>query len=66
MISDRMAEILRLLRTEEWPDVAADVAELLAVDGITVSAGNAPGGTEILWSSGSLSRDFEDLQLTLG
>lgn len=66
MISDRMAEILRLLQTEEWPDVAADAAELLAVDGIAVSAGNAPGGTELLWSSDSLSRDFEDLQLTLG
>lgn len=66
MISDRVAEILCLLQTEEWPTVAADTANLLAVDGIAASAGNAPGGTEILWSSGGLSRDFEDLQLTLG
>jgi hypothetical protein len=40
MISDRMAEILRLLQTEEWPHVAADTAELLAVDGCS-----APGFT---------------------
>ncbi|WP_280882886.1 GAF and ANTAR domain-containing protein [Streptomyces pseudovenezuelae] len=61
-----MSEILLLLQTEEWPTVAADTADVLAVDGIAVSAGNAPGGTEILWSSGRISRDFEDLQLTLG
>ncbi|MGW1208353.1 ANTAR domain-containing protein [Streptomyces sp. NPDC002499] len=66
MISDRMTEILRLLQTKEWPDVAADTADLLAMDGIAVSAGNAPLGTEILWSSGGLAHAFEDLQLTLG
>ncbi|MBK3581712.1 ANTAR domain-containing protein [Streptomyces sp. MBT65] len=66
MISDGMAEILRLLHTASWPDVAEDAAELLAVDGIAVSAVTASGEAELLWSSAVISRDFEDLQLTLG
>ncbi|MER6212073.1 GAF domain-containing protein [Streptomyces sp. NPDC001642] len=66
MISDGMAEILRLLQTASWPDVAGAAAELLAVDGIAVSAVSGSGEAELLWSSDPVSRDFEDLQLTLG
>ncbi|WP_330456011.1 ANTAR domain-containing protein [Streptomyces sp. NBC_00820] len=66
MISDRLAETLRLLRDESWPDVAASAAELLVVDGIAVSANGGSGAAEILWSSEGLARGFEDLQLMLG
>ncbi|MFF7156085.1 GAF domain-containing protein [Streptomyces sp. NPDC008139] len=66
MISDRMAEILRALRTSDWPDVAGGVAETLGVDGIAISAGSRPGASEVLWSSGAGARAFEDLQLTVG
>ncbi|MFJ8731484.1 ANTAR domain-containing protein [Streptomyces bauhiniae] len=66
MISDRLAETLRLLKDETWPDVAANAAGLFAVDGIAVSANGGSGAAEILWSSEGLARGFEDLQLTLG
>ncbi|GGX81374.1 ANTAR domain-containing protein [Streptomyces fructofermentans] len=66
MISDRMAEILRRLQTNDWSDAVADAAEPLGVDGISVSAGSGTGVTEILWSSGGISDGFEDLQATLG
>ncbi|WOX16080.1 ANTAR domain-containing protein [Streptomyces sp. N50] len=66
MISDGMAEILRLLQTASWLDVAEDAADLLAVDGIAVSAVTASGEAELLWSSAVISSDFEDLQFTLG
>ncbi|MFD5814208.1 ANTAR domain-containing protein [Streptomyces sp. NPDC127038] len=61
-----MAKILRLLQTDAWPDAVTDTAELLGVDGISVSAGSGPGVVEVLWSSGDLSARFEDLQITLG
>jgi GAF domain-containing protein len=66
MISDRMAKVLRLLQTDAWSDAVADAAELLGVDGISVSAGSGPGVAEVLWSSGAVSDGFEDLQITLG
>ncbi|MER5880634.1 ANTAR domain-containing protein [Streptomyces sp. NPDC001910] len=61
-----MAEILRLLQTDDWSDAVADAAEPLGVDGISVSASSGSDVNEILWSSGALSDGFEDLQVTLG
>ncbi|MEW2166652.1 ANTAR domain-containing protein [Streptomyces sp. NPDC007084] len=66
MISDRMAEILRRLRTDAWPDAVADAAGPLGVEGISVCAAGRPGVSEILWSSGGVADDFEDLQVMLG
>jgi hypothetical protein len=70
MISDRMADVLRLLQPDQWSlgvrDVTADSADALGVNGVAVSLVTEAGLTELLWCSDEVTRRFEDLQLTLG
>jgi len=70
MISDRMADVLRMLQTEDDPGAVADIADAacgaLGVDGLAVSLVTAGDLTELWWCAQDISRAFEDLQLTLG
>ena len=66
MVSERMAEVLRLLRRDDWPDHSQRGAVALGVDGISASVALDAGPAELLWCSADASRRFEDLQFTLG
>jgi hypothetical protein len=70
LISDRMAEVLRVLRLDAWSrgvdDVTPAGAGALGVDGLAVSLISEAVRTELLWCSDETTRRFEDLQLTLG
>jgi hypothetical protein len=70
VISDGMAQVLRLLQTDDGPEAVADVAaaaaDALGVDGLAVSLVTGGTLTELLWCSEETARGFEDLQLTLG
>jgi len=70
VISDRMAQVLRLLygadQSHGVPDVTTAGALALGVDGLSVSLVTGGDQTELLWSSHGAARRFEDLQFTLG
>ncbi len=70
MISDGMAEVLRLLQRDEGFDAAADVAVLaavtLGVTGLTVSLATGGDRAELMWCTDDAAGSFEDLQFTLG
>ncbi|QMU70678.1 ANTAR domain-containing protein [Streptacidiphilus sp. P02-A3a] len=70
MISDRMAQVLRLLRpgqgSGDGAALAAAGAAALGVDGLAVSLAISGDLTELWWCSTPSSRRFEDLQLTVG
>ena len=70
MISDRTADVLRVLQSSDAPDPVADVietaADALGVDGLAVSLVTDGALTELLWCSDETTRHFEDLQFTLG
>ncbi|MDJ0342314.1 GAF and ANTAR domain-containing protein [Streptomyces sp. H10-C2] len=65
MISDRMADVLRGLRSVDGV-LAAECAELLGADGVAVSLVVEGGVTELVWCSSGVSSGFEELQFTLG
>ncbi|SEL26367.1 ANTAR domain-containing protein [Streptacidiphilus jiangxiensis] len=70
MISDSMAEVLRLLQLDDGFDAAAEVAvraaETLGVDGLTVSLATGGEQAELVWCTDEAAGQFEDLQFTLG
>ena len=70
MISDRMAEVLLLLQSQDDPDdvapIEAAASAALGVDGLAVSLVTSDDLTELWWCAQDTSRAFEDLQLTLG
>ncbi|SEM62180.1 ANTAR domain-containing protein [Streptacidiphilus jiangxiensis] len=70
MISDGMAEVLRLLQLDVGFDAAAEVAaraaETLGVDGLTVSLATGGDRAELMWCTDQAAGRFEDVQLTLG
>lgn len=65
-----MAEVLRVLASDDGPEPVADViataAGALGMDGLAVSLVTAGDAIELLWCSDRTTRHFEDLQLTLG
>ncbi len=65
-----MARVVGLLQAQEDPGVLADTAAAaagaLGVDGLAVSLVSAGEVTELLWCTDDATRQFEDLQLTLG
>ncbi|WP_152628309.1 ANTAR domain-containing protein [Streptacidiphilus neutrinimicus] len=65
-----MAEVLRLLQLDDGFDSAAEVAaraaELLGVDGLTVSLATGGERAELMWCTDEAAGRFEDLQFTLG
>jgi hypothetical protein len=70
MISEQMADVLRLLQLDDQSqgvdDVTAAGARALGVDGMAVSLVTEAERAELLWCSDTTTRRFEDLQLTLG
>ncbi|QMU77195.1 ANTAR domain-containing protein [Streptacidiphilus sp. PB12-B1b] len=70
MISDSMAEVLRLLQLDDGFDTAAHLAaraaEALGVDGLTMSLATGGERAELVWCSDEAAARFEDLQFTLG
>ncbi|AUG75367.1 hypothetical protein CFP65_0400 [Kitasatospora sp. MMS16-BH015] len=70
VISDRMAQVLRLLQLDDGYDtaarVAAKAAETLGVDGLTVSLATGGERAELMWCTDRAAGRFEDLQFTLG
>ena len=70
MISDGMAEVLRLLQLHDGFDnathVAARAAEALGADGLAVSLATAGERAELMWCSDDSAARFEELQFTLG
>ncbi len=65
-----MAEVLRLLERDDGFDAAAEVAaraaEILGVDGLTVSLATGGDQVELMWCTDEAAGQFEDLQFTLG
>jgi len=70
VISDGMAEVLRLLQLHDGFDnathVAARAAEALGADGLAVSLATAGERAELMWCSDDSAARFEELQFTLG
>lgn len=68
VVSDAMAAVLARLHHADWSDVGRRGADVLGVDGLSVTlAPRSAGPTgEVLWSSSALARRFDDLQFTLG
>ncbi|KOG86122.1 hypothetical protein ADK38_32815, partial [Streptomyces varsoviensis] len=69
MISDRMARVLSMLYGADRDDPTELFAEVLDVDGVTVSVSVDTGRTahtERLWSHGDVAVAFSDLQNMLG
>ncbi|MFB7909893.1 STAS domain-containing protein [Kitasatospora sp. NPDC056076] len=70
VISDGMAQVLRLLQLDDGYDTAAQVAtraaETLGVDGLTVSLATGGERAELMWCTDQAAGRFEDLQFTLG
>jgi hypothetical protein len=70
VISDGMAEVLRLLQLDDGFDATADVAaraaETLGVAGLTVSLATGGDRVELMWCTDEAAGRFEDLQFTLG
>lgn len=66
MVSKRMADALRQLRSGTARDLAAVCAQALDIDGLAVSLVLEGDHTELVWCSGAASADFEDLQHTMG